>query len=239
MITIGPALSRVVDIRPEESRKVRTSTTTVPVLPDRLQRQVDLLIGAVKFADFRMTMPDDAARFDPEAARYAEEMRATFAPAAPEDIRTWLMPIVKSLAPGAISASALFDALMLTCDDLPAGCWGREAQREIVRRHKFLPLAAEFEEVLQPIAKKLRASVAALERMAEAKREPEADWRERKAPEGLAAGRDAPEQAQRGEPLRPTAEDIPAPVRTREQQIAQFESVEADLLAAVRRKYGQ
>jgi hypothetical protein len=175
MTPIETAVGRVVARRPGGERKAAAITPRpandpghpVPVLPPELQDQVDRLRGK-RFGDMVMTMPGGRPVFHPQAADFLDRFRAATEPAAEAQIHRWFIDIARSLAPGAVSADAVFGALLLICGDYPAVCWDRSTARAIVSANKFLPSASEIKEVVQPVADSVLGPLRELERIARA-----------------------------------------------------------------------
>jgi hypothetical protein len=137
----------------------------VPVLPDDLRQQVELLEGRHRFGDFIMNPRDDKPDFDARAVGYAELQKLAMQPATEMEIRRWFTVLVKVLAPGAITPQALFHGLLLVCGKYPAACFSDETAAALIGANTFLPSVAEMKAVLLPIADQLRGTLHGLERI--------------------------------------------------------------------------
>jgi hypothetical protein len=125
MTDIGEAAGRVVAKLQRRGRAVAVPTpantnAAVPVLSDDLRQQIARL-QPVRFGDFVLEPPEPVHH--PDAARYAEDLHRTLAPAPESAIRAWFMILAGSLGPGVIPAAAILAGLLLTCGELPAPCW--------------------------------------------------------------------------------------------------------------------
>jgi hypothetical protein len=138
----------------------------VPVLPNDLRQQVDLLEGRHRFGDFLMNPPDDKAAFDPRAADYAEQQRLAMQPATELEIRRWFTALVNVLVPGAIKPQPLFQGLLLVCGKYPAACFCDETAAALIGDNTYLPSVAEMKAVLLPIADDMRGTLHGLLRIA-------------------------------------------------------------------------
>jgi hypothetical protein len=211
----------------------------VPELPDDLRRQVDLLCGRHRFDDFVMTVEP---AFHPDAARYAEQYRLAVEPASEGEIKRWFLIVSNSLAAGSVPAQAVYNALLLVGDDLPAPCWCRDTAKAIVSKETFLPGASELLKVLQSVAADLRADLLALDRIARADPATQRAFRTGPAraspvPYDPGAAMPRPEQCAEAQPECPA----PLPGHTVEQQFAAFgytpEQAAADLAATNARRW--
>jgi hypothetical protein len=211
----------------------------LPVLPDDLRRQIDLMRPTL-FTDRAgnaMTM-EIAPTFHPGAACCAEQLRRALGPAPEILIRAWFNMLVKRTGPGPLSPDAVFEGLLDSCGDLPAPVWSGAALAEIVEAHGFLPFVKEIAPVLRAIANRLRADLRALDAIAgadPASRFNTVPARESTVPYALSPPPDRPLRAV----ILPDAAEITAPVRTVEAQIAACGRSDVDLLAARRKTFGQ
>lgn len=129
----------------------------------------------------RMTDPDPAARalrhFDPhsfspaqraEASWAAERYRELMAPVTRPQLVAWL---------GAVNAACRnpqdpedfqvrISAIGQDCAHLPGACFTQESRRALYGETRFFPSAGDVLAVLEPVAKRLRDKLAALERIA-------------------------------------------------------------------------
>jgi hypothetical protein len=229
----------------------------VPHLPARLRRQVaKILAGPTRYPgvaddDPGFLMASQApVYYDPDAERMAAERRAVLEqPANRAMIRDWL-----EMLAGAVSNPPATErefnlrlaAVAMACSDLPAVCWGEVTMRAALIAWKFWPAVQEIHEAVKAHADLLQRELAALDAIAKGER---FTTGYREPPEPYDPGPASPAHDAHWSSPRPgrandfddmtgksTSNAVP-PLRTVEQQRAEFDIPETDLLAARRAKF--
>ena len=129
----------------------------------------------------RMIDPDPAARalrqFDPHAFTPAQREEAAW---AAEQYRKLMAPVTRSQLVGWLGAvnaacrnpqdaedlQVRIQAIGQDCAHLPGACFTAESRRALYAETRFFPSAGDVLAVLEPLAKRMQAKVAALDKIA-------------------------------------------------------------------------
>lgn len=109
----------------------------------------------------------------PEAERWLALYRAQIKPTTPEMVRAWVsdlaMHVPMPRAGQSIGIAARAGGILMACGTFPAACWTRETLTLALQTFKWFPTSSEVYELLKPIANKIKATLAGLEALANAK----------------------------------------------------------------------
>ncbi len=204
------------------SKNIHLVPTPVPPAVPELALPPDLERAIETMRPFRYlgSSPDDpglvidgaAPRFHPDAERYAKAAEEMLKPAPRPVIERWLVKLAMGLANRPANEThyvGWLSAAILACGNLPAGVWRDEVVAEALRQIDYWPSVARLYEKLEPHARRLQRTAAALRAMANAPPDP--------PPEPV---RPPVPPAPMAEVPRPSVFTPQAPVRSVEEQIA-------------------
>lgn len=220
---------------PQLSPELRALVQTVHTGPDRY--------GALNKHDPGFRLANQVGvEFHPDAEHTAALLRAARERRIEvTDILQWLEPIAGMVPnPPADESKARAFATglaMSECGRFPYVVW-EDALSEALTAFGFWPSGKEVRDLLARYDGRQLAEIRALETIAKGRKGPPPESA-RKSTVPYRPRAYLGEQAQRGPALHPTADEIPATVRTPEQQLIELGEATEELVAAVRRMHGQ